>query len=60
MQNVRKLTPLPVRYVINTHYHADHAGGNTHFASEAVTISTQGLQMTRSFEGLLEELAPSR
>ena len=25
---VKKLTPLPVRYVINTHWHDDHHGGN--------------------------------
>ena len=26
---VKKLTPLPVRYVINTHWHDDHHGGNS-------------------------------
>jgi cyclase len=25
---LKKLTPLPVRYVINTHWHDDHHGGN--------------------------------
>jgi glyoxylase-like metal-dependent hydrolase (beta-lactamase superfamily II) len=28
MAQLKKVTNQPVRYVINTHYHADHSGGN--------------------------------
>src|SRR5689334_13510855 len=31
----------PVRFVINTHYHADHTGGNPNFGSEGGIIISQ-------------------
>ena len=35
---IRKLSPLPVRYVINTHMHPDQTGGNEHFARLGATL----------------------
>jgi cyclase len=40
-QAVRKLTPLPVRFVINTEVHPDHTTGNFVF-SPAVVINAEG------------------
>jgi cyclase len=37
---LRSVTNQPVRYVINTHYHADHSGGNVKFLPGAEIIST--------------------
>ncbi len=35
---IAKLTPRPVQFVLNTHYHSDHTGGNENFAREGVLI----------------------
>jgi cyclase len=36
---VKKVTDKPVKYVINTHHHSDHSGGNTRFIEVAEIIS---------------------
>lgn len=41
LAEIRKLTPLPVRYVINTHYHADHVGGDAVFREAGAVIIAQ-------------------
>jgi cyclase len=35
---IKEIAPLPVKYLINTHYHGDHTGGNANFAKDGVTI----------------------
>ena len=41
-QAVRTLTPLPIRYVINTEVHPDHTTGNFVFSPPAVVINHAG------------------
>jgi cyclase len=35
---IQKISPLPVKYLINTHYHGDHTSGNAAFHKEGATI----------------------
>src|SRR6202163_1579963 len=38
---IEKISPLPVKYLINTHYHGDHTGGNAAFHRDGATIVAQ-------------------
>ena len=35
---IKAIAPLPVKYLVNTHYHGDHVGGNENFAKDGVIV----------------------
>jgi cyclase len=35
---IRQISPAPIRFMVNTHVHGDHTGGNANFAKMGVTI----------------------
>src|ERR1041384_6175960 len=35
---IKDISPLPITYMVNTHFHGDHTGGNDNFAKDGVTI----------------------
>jgi glyoxylase-like metal-dependent hydrolase (beta-lactamase superfamily II) len=41
LARIRTISQQPVKYIINTHYHQDHSGGNAKFLPTADIISTQ-------------------
>jgi len=41
LAEIRKVTNLPIRFVVNTHYHLDHTGGNAIFEEAGATILAQ-------------------
>jgi cyclase len=38
---IKAISPLPVKYLINTHFHGDHTGGNENFAKDGTVIVAQ-------------------
>ncbi len=41
LDKIRKKTNLPIRFVVNTHYHLDHVAGNNIFAAAGATVLAQ-------------------
>jgi glyoxylase-like metal-dependent hydrolase (beta-lactamase superfamily II) len=38
MAAIKAISPLTVKYMINTHFHGDHTGGNANFQKAGVTV----------------------
>jgi len=41
---LRLITPKPVRFILNTHYHGDHTGGNEHFGKSAPIVAHENVR----------------
>src|ERR1051326_5905778 len=43
-QALKGISDKPLKFVINTHFHGDHAGGNPEFSSEATIIAHENVR----------------
>ncbi len=52
MKKITALSPKPIKYLVNTHYHGDHTGGNEVVGKDAVIIMHPNCKnsLTRSLE----------
>jgi glyoxylase-like metal-dependent hydrolase (beta-lactamase superfamily II) len=57
---IAAVTPLPVKYLINTHYHGDHTGGNAPFAVDGVKVVAQKNVKKRMEEGTTNALTGNK
>jgi glyoxylase-like metal-dependent hydrolase (beta-lactamase superfamily II) len=35
---IKAISPLPIKYLVNTHFHGDHTGGNENFAQDGAIV----------------------
>jgi glyoxylase-like metal-dependent hydrolase (beta-lactamase superfamily II) len=55
LEAVAALTDQPVKFLINTHWHGDHTGGNENLGSEgAIIVAHENVRKTMSVEQVLE------
>src|ERR1043166_3566867 len=57
---IREVAPLPIRYMVNTHFHGDHTGGNENFANDGVTIVAHDNLRVRLAAGTVSAMTGAR
>jgi cyclase len=57
---IAMISKLPIRYLIDTHYHADHTGGNESFANDGAIILAQDNVKKRLEEGTTNGLTGAK
>src|SRR5450759_3097580 len=57
---VAAISNQPIKYLVNTHFHGDHTGGNEAFASDGVTIVAQYNVKSRLAAGTVNGLTGAK
>jgi cyclase len=56
VSEVKKLTPLPIKYVVNTHHHGDHSGSN----AKMQAINVQIIASEQARENMVDAKQPGQ
>lgn len=63
LEHIKGITDLPVTYVLNTHWHGDHTGGNANMANQGALIiahdNVHKRMSTKQFRGGARIVGPS-
>jgi cyclase len=57
---IASVSPLPVKFLVNTHFHGDHTGGNEGFAKEGATVVAQDNIRVRLTAGTVNGLTGAK
>ena len=60
---VKSVTSQPIKYILSTHHHSDHSGGNTRFSATVEIISTANARaniVTRKQPNAAPNMVPAR
>jgi glyoxylase-like metal-dependent hydrolase (beta-lactamase superfamily II) len=57
---IEKISPLPIKYLIDTHYHGDHTGGNAPFHKDGAIVVAQDNIRTRLAAGTTNGLTGNK
>jgi len=57
LESIKSVTPLPVRFVVNTHWHFDHTGGNENMGrAGALLVAHENVRRRMSSDQFIELL----
>ena len=57
---IKAIAPLPVKFLVNTHYHGDHVGGNANFAKDGAIIVAHDNIRVRLAAGTIDGLTGAK
>lgn len=57
---IKAISPLPIKYLVNTHYHGDHTGGNENFARDGITVVAHDNIRVRLAAGTIQGLTGNK
>jgi cyclase len=55
---IKQVTPAPIRFLVDTHVHADHTGGNENFIKMGVMLISRDEVRTRLADGTVPGIPP--